>query len=157
MKRSPLKRKTALRVNHRSRKPSKTKHARRPRAFDYMAWTSRQVCIVARAGLVLHRASSSPRYDVPAIVAKHLACEGPIQVDHAGNRFTDGDGKRAFDRTCIPLCRKHHEQRTNAGGTLGQAGIFYGFTAEMVRTWSNAAIEIHQQLARAAGVKIPDC
>lgn len=166
MKRSPLKRKTPLRVN-RSKLETKrslqrtaissfgstTKHARRPRAREFMGWTARQPCMVARFFDVLHRSAGNRRM----ILEAHLTCEGPIQCDHAGNRFTDGNGKRAHDRTCIPMCRKHHEQRTNAGGTKNQAGIFFGFGAEQVRIWSNEAIKIHHNCARLAGVEIPNC
>lgn len=130
-----------------------TKHARRERGREYMAWTSRQPCMVARFWQRLHTHAGNRRL----VLEMHLCCDGPIQVDHAGNRFTDGDGTRAFDRTVIPMCRKHHEQRTNACGTPGQAGIFAGFDADMVRAWSDEAIRIHQSLARFAGIAIPDC
>lgn len=168
MKRSALKRKTPmLRISHKRRKISaaistfasslvgdgKTKHARRPRALDFMGWTKRQPCMVRQWLDELHAAAGN------RIVLRDedLWCSGLIEADHAGNRFTQGDGKRAYDWTCIPLCKKHHEQRTNAAGTRGQAGIFFGFTCEMLRSWCNEAIRIHHMRARAQGIAIPTC
>ncbi len=160
LRRTALKRKTPLRskvrlaVHHAiGAFRSTTSHARRERSPAFMGWTVRQTCMVRRFVDELHRAAGA-RQPVPA---EYLRCDGPVQADHAGNRFTDGNGKRAFDRTVIPMCRRHHEHRTNAGGTRSQAGIFYGFTCEMVRVWSNRAIEIHQRCAQLAGVEIPAC
>lgn len=38
--------------------------------------------------------------------AVHGCTTVPVEAHHAGQR---GLGKRAHDRTCIPLCRDHHE------------------------------------------------
>lgn len=148
-----LKRKTPLRAKRMARKPSTTKHARRERSPEFMGWTKRQPCIVRRFWQRLHELAGNRR----VILESDLYCDGQIQADHAGNRFTDGDGVRAHDRTTIPMCMKHHGHRTSACGTPGQAGIFAGFTAEMVRAWSNEAIRIHHELARRAGIQIPNC
>lgn len=175
VKRSPLRRKTPLRAQSSLRRAvreaavtitvdgvvmgrvkslhSGTKHSRRERAFDFMGWTKRQPCMVRRFLDELHRAAGNRIM----LLEQHVHCDGPIEADHAGNRYTQGNGTRAFDWTCIPMCRKHHRQRTDFAGTRGQAGIFFGFTCEMMRAWCNRAIEIHHALARRAGIAIPSC
>jgi len=163
MKRTPLKRYTPLRVSLPPRhgkmraaidafKMSQTKHARRPRGREFMAWTSTRCCSVARASG--WRQVLVSRYPE---LAPFERCDGPIQVDHAGCRFKQGDGTRAFDWTCIPMCRRHHEMRTNYGGQIGQAGIFYRFTKALMRAWCDALITLHHADARRAGVAIPNC
>lgn len=119
MKRTPLVRKTPLRrsklrlaVNHaigafRSsqhhgdaityalRGTKATKHARRPRGREFMGWTSRQSCMVCRFFDRLHVAA---RGNVLMLgLPQHYRCDGRIEVDHAGCRFKQGDGTRAFD------------------------------------------------------------
>ena len=155
MKRTPIRRKTGLRrnaiqraidsfkISHRSM----TKHARRPRAFDFMGWVKRQPCTVALAFEALHRHVGYTR----GVSLPDLKCEGAVEADHAGNRFRDGDGTRAFDRTCIPLCSKHHRQRTD------YRGIFSNFTSGMMRDWCDEAVRLTHGLARAAGIEIPTC
>ncbi len=76
---------------------------------DYIRWVRQQPCCLAVRG----------------------ACSGPVEADHAGPRPV---GRRADDRTCIPLCRRHHRQRTD------YRGHFYGWTAETMRAWLDARI-----------------
>lgn len=160
MKRSPLARRTPLKRTRMKlavhlfasatgtpQRKSTTKHARRERAFDFMGWVKRQRCTVAVAWQALHTHAGNGT----VIKLADLHCDGAIEADHAGNRFTDGDGTRAFDRTCIPLCSKHHRQRTD------YRGIFLGFDSRMMRSWCNEAIRLTQGLAKASGVQVPAC
>jgi len=62
-------------------------------------------------------------------------CYGNIEADHAGRR---GIGQKADDRTCIPLCRNHHRERTDFSGT------FKGWTQNGMRIWLNIMISRHQ-------------
>jgi len=50
---------------------------------DFVAWVHTQTCLAAELD----------------------PCEGRLHAHHAGER---GLGQRAHDRTCIPLCEKHH-------------------------------------------------
>jgi hypothetical protein len=70
-------------------------------------------------------------------------CDGPIEADHAGRR---GLGQKCDDRECIPLCAKHHRERTDMRGAFG------GFHAERMREWLDRRIAETQTLAREAGV-----
>ena len=146
--RSPLARRTRL-----SARSKTNSYARRPRGHDFMSWTAQQPCMVRRFFHELHAAAGRPTM----LLEQHLECEGRIEVDHAGNRFTQGNGKRAYDWTCIPLCTRHHRMRTSAAGTLGQAGIFYGYSLEALRRWCDAAIALHHANARRARIEVPTC
>ena len=44
-------------------------------------------------------------------------CHGPIEAHHAGDH---GFGRRAPDRTAIPLCAKHHRHGEDAAHKLGK-------------------------------------
>lgn len=118
-----------------------------------MGWNSRQPCFVRRFWARLHTASGA----FTTLLEQHLDCDGRIQVDHAGCRFEQGNGKRAHDWTCIPLCEGHHRMRTSWAGTLGQAGIFFGYTREAMRRWCDAAIALNHQLAGLARIEVPTC
>ena len=112
MRRTPLRRKTRLRPS------GKTKHARRPRDFGYMGWVKTQPC----AARLLE-----PTGD---------RCEGPIEADHVGGRYgADSDSR------CVPMCRKHHEDRT---GRVGGGGVFAGWSLERRRDWGAKAIAATQ-------------
>jgi hypothetical protein len=159
MRRTPLKRSSGLSVSSglsrttRLRVRGNTKHARRERGDEYMAWTSRQRCFACRFWQRLHLASGARTI----LVEDHLKCDGRIEVDHAGCRFEQGDGKRAYDWTVIPLCTRHHRMRTSWAGTLGQAGIFFGYSREAMRRWCDAAIALQHELAGKARVEVPTC
>lgn len=60
-------------------------------------------------------------------------CDGRIEADHAGERPV---GRRADDRTCIPLCMLGHRERTDF------AGAFRGFDRVHMRGW------LDEQIAR---------
>lgn len=121
MKRSPLKRKTPLRS-----RSKRTKYARRPRALGYMQWVKTQPCSVRGNG----------------------ECGGPVEADHAGAR---GIGQKAPDATCIPLCRKHHRERTDMHGCFADLG------AQAMRIWCDQQIEWTQRDARESGIEVPSC
>lgn len=73
----------------------RSRYAERRRLWVYMAWVRTQPCRlrdVAGAG----------------------QCYGGIEADHAGQK--PGMGRKAPDSTCIPLCRRHHLDRTNNDG-----------------------------------------
>ena len=165
MKRStPLQRTAALRskstLSRKTRLSPRSKtnsHALRPRGKSFMAWVSRQPCMVQFALARLHYAALGTLVAPDGLLPECAHCAGRIHVDHAGNRFTQGNGTRAHDRTCIPLCEKHHVQRTNWAGTPGQAGVFYGFSLEALRRWCDEAIRINQARAKAYGIEVPTC
>jgi hypothetical protein len=64
-----------------------TNYAKRPRDFAYMAWITCQTCAVCESQ---HKPQFSKSY-----------------AHHAGQRAF---GRKADDRTCIPLCWKHHDR-----------------------------------------------
>lgn len=125
----------------------KSKYARRPRALAYMQWVKTLPCWFY--GLAISRIEIDDAigmaYSVPAPVTR---CDGPIEADHAGDRPL---GIKAHDRTCIPLCRKHHRDRTD------YRGYFSDLSGEQMRAWCNTAIEMTQNLARWHGVEVPEC
>jgi len=118
VKRTALKRKTPLRRRTRLRPFGNTKYRRRERDVDFMLFVLTQPCAVrslARAG----------------------ACDGRVQADHAGAR---GLGVKAPDDTCIPLCMKHHGQRTD------YRGFFKNWKGPQMRAWADLAIHQIQNL-----------
>lgn len=64
-------------------------------------------------------------------------CEGAVEADHAGERPF---GRKADDDTAIPLCRKHHRERTD------YTGAFRGYTAVSMRLWCDWAISLTRAL-----------
>ncbi len=78
-------------------------------------------------------------------MARNDPCVGPVQAHHAGER---GLGQRAHDRTCIPLCLKHHQAWHDSGKP------FAGWTKEERAAWAASHIERLSKLyaERAVGV-----
>ena len=101
LQRSRLRRKTPLRS--RPRNPSK--YRSRERDTEYMLWVRRQPC---------------------AARALDPNCDGHVQADHAGRRSI---GRKADDRSCIPLCQKHHTQRASFHG------VFRSWSQATMRAW----------------------
>jgi hypothetical protein len=64
-------------------------------------------------------------------------CGGVIEADHMGDRAL---GRKADDRTCAPMCRDHHRERTDHTGT------FKHIDRETERGWRARAIERTQTL-----------
>jgi hypothetical protein len=103
---------------------TKTKHGRRERDPDRMAWTSMQPCAVA--------------VDPPANPVPHLlACSGRVEVDHAAKKVAGFRRNDEADRDVIPLCSKHHAHRT---GIVGGYGVFDFLSREARREWTDRQI-----------------
>lgn len=76
----------------------KTKYNQRPRDFAYMSWIKSQPCVVCEKLRLLNF--------------------GTIYAHHAGQR---GTGQKAADRTCIPLCWRHHDRASSTSvHTMGK-------------------------------------
>lgn len=152
MKRTPLKRKTALRRKKPmySRPKTKSSYKRRERATDYMMWVKRQPCAVRQCGTLgtqngrcircgkswLHGPSTLVAPDGRDCPDEFQDCYGEVQADHAGRR---GVGRKAADDTCIPLCRKHHDCRQSF------TGPFKGWTQVQMREWLEEQIDETQR------------
>lgn len=122
MRRSPLRR--TSRLNPRS----KTKaYARRERDVEYMRAVKGLPC-------ALHGVDGAGQ------------CSGPVEADHAGDR---GLGQKADDRTCVPLCARHHRDRTDVHG------FFATLTRDERRAWCRHAIArtTHAIACKRAGVE----
>lgn len=102
----PLKRKTPLRPR------GKGSYARRERDFDYMGQVKALPCSLAGV------AAAGP-------------CSGVVEADHMGERAAF---RKADDRTCAPLCQRHHRERTDV------RGIFATMSKEERRAWCQLAI-----------------
>jgi len=102
-----------------------TKHARRLRNFDFMRVVKQMPCCLRAQG----------------------DCEGVVEADHAGARPF---GRRAPDESCIPLCQKHHADRTLRNG------IFSGMSPLEMRVWCASKILDTQRryLAHRRGLEI---
>lgn len=59
------------------------------------------------------------------------ACLGPVEADHAGPRPL---GRKCHDRETIPLCSRHHRQRTD------YRGYFRGWDGARMRQWCDEQI-----------------
>ncbi len=64
-----------------------TRYAKRPRDFAFMAWIKFQQCIVCES--------------------QHQPNFNAVYAHHAGHRAF---ARKADDRTCIPLCWRHHDR-----------------------------------------------
>ncbi len=92
-----------------------TAHGERERDFAFMGWVKTQPCRLRE----LQDAAG--------------ACSGSgwSEADHAGAR---AGFRRADDDTCIPLCNRHHRDRTT------RRGYFAGRDWDWMRGWCDAAI-----------------
>jgi hypothetical protein len=61
-----------------------------------------------------------------AMVDPWTPCRGRVEADHAGARPL---GRKASDDTAIPLCQRHHRERTD------YSGHFKGWDAARMREW----------------------
>lgn len=118
LRRIPLRRKTWLRGRSQT-----SSYRRRPRAFAFMSFVKTLPCAAFELG----------------------TCWGRIEADHAGRR---GIGQKADDRTCIPLCTKHHRERT------GFCGDFKGWTQEQMRAWLIERIAVTQLTAALNNISL---
>ena len=110
--RKPLARRTRLKAK------GKTSHARRPRDFSYMGEVVKLPCSVYTLSSDFMR----------------VKCAGRVQVDHAFGRYRPGS-----DTETIPLCEKHHREKT---GIVGGEGFMHGWSLALRRGWLELAIAV---------------
>lgn len=108
----PLRRKT--RMKQRREKPRRSGRVRNP---AFMAWVRRQPCAV--------------RIEAPD-PNRLTPCTGRLESDHQGWR---PKGRKSNDDECVPMCKKHHAERT------AQWGCFRELDQEQLRAWGARAIE----------------
>lgn len=87
------------------------KYSQRPRDWAFISWIKSQQCI--------------------ACEARRSVSFGTVYAHHAGQRAF---GRKADDRTCIPLCWRHHDRASSASiHTLGkQFWVTYGLDRAQV-------------------------
>lgn len=76
--------------------------------------------------------------------ATSYSCDGPIDAHHAG--INKGMGRKADDDTCIPLCRKHHQ---DLECLTGVASFKLGWDKAVRRAFHEQAIEAVRDVDRA--------
>ena len=94
-----------------------TAHSERTRDFAFMGWVKTQPCRL---------------HDLPDAAGPCAGFSAWAEADHAGER---AGWRRAADDTCIPLCQRHHADRTE------RRGYFAGRDWEWMRRWCDAAID----------------
>ena len=107
------------------RKSLTKKYACRERAIDYMLAVK----------------------ELPCILSKLCECEGVVEADHAGDH---GYGQKSKDAEVIPMCTKHHRDRTDL------TGVFRYHNSMAMREWRHAAVRTIQELMVSRGWTIPD-
>lgn len=117
MRRSPLKRKAPMRRTKRSA------YARRPRDVEFMLWVKTLLCAVEE--------------EWPLFPVRPTACDGVVEADHMGQRALS---RKADDTTCVPMCTKHHRERSDHSGT------FRAMTRDQLRAWRERAMMRTQTL-----------
>jgi hypothetical protein len=118
-----LSRRTPLKRTPMRRGPGSTSYSRRPRDLEYVAAVRALPCLLSVVGpfrgmIVVDLILVGP-------------CRGPVEADHLGER---GLGQKADDRTCVPMCTRHHGDR-HAG-----CGWFRKLSKEELRRWRQFAI-----------------
>lgn len=63
---------------------------------------------------------------LPCCARELSRCEGVVEADHAGRR---GMGQKCPDEQVIPLCTKHHRERTDF------SGAFRAWDQARMRAW----------------------
>lgn len=121
-------------------KPGKPKRLRfnsyrkRQRFLDWMLWVKTQPCVISR--LATDRGGNTPSDD---------PCSGWIEADHIGARAM---GRKSHDFECLPLCKKHHDDRP------GRRGPFARLDRQDMRAWIiDELTNLHRQ---ASLVNAPD-
>lgn len=122
-----IRRRTPLRSGRK-----RSSYAKRERDTEYMLAVKRLPCAV-RANYPDSKHGATP-------------CFGRVEADHMGMRAV---GRKADDNTCVPLCWRHHHERTD------HSGSFKHLTRDELRTWRADAIErtrteVNRLLARSA-------
>lgn len=103
-------------------------YRRRPRDLEFMAWIRRLPCVVRT---------------LPPDPNRITPCSGPVEADHLGARCLS---HKADDRTCAPLCRQHHRERTD------HSGAFRSLVQVELRAWRDRVLEL---VASWAGAPAP--
>jgi len=116
MKRTPLRRKAPIRSSSK-----RSSYRRRERDYEHMAIVRRLPCSVRNWNIL----SGGPD-------SGDALCLGEVQADHMGRRTM---GMKASDDSCAPMCRKHHDHRTNF------LGFFKGFNKAAMRDFTAWAID----------------
>lgn len=93
-----------------------TAHADRERDLAFMGWVKTQRCMLAREPFAGECSGGGWSWS---------------EADHAGER---AGWRRADDATCIPLCHRHHRDRTE------RRDWFAGRPWPWMRAWCDAAI-----------------
>lgn len=112
----------------RLRARGRTSHARRPRDFDYMGRVAELPCML--------NILASQAYGV----LNPLACSGRVTVDHAFGRYHPNS-----DLESIPLCEKHHREKT---GIVGGRGFMAGWSLAQRRGWLTIAVAVTKAALR---------
>jgi len=102
-------------------------YAARPRDFAFMSWIKFQQCCVCEK--------------------LRLINFGTIYAHHAGQRAY---ARKADDRTCIPLCWRHHDRNSSTSiHTLGKRfwGIYGLDRVELIREYNERYELEHGRLA----------
>jgi len=131
----PPKERKGLRRRTRLKAKGKTSHARRPRDFDYMGKVAKLPCIVKWL-------------TIAPVNLRHL-CDGRITVDHAFGRY-----RKDADRMTIPLCEKHHREKT---GQVGGGGFMAGWSLGRRRGWLSTAVAVTREAIAAAADRERRC
>lgn len=100
-------------------------------------WMKRRRAKPRRSGRVRNRAHLIAVKMLPCCVAFLGDCNGPTEADHAGKRPL---GRKCSDLETIPLCRKHHRDRTDG------RGVFWRMAAMCLRDWCDQRIAETQRL-----------
>lgn len=123
MKRTPLKRKSALRRKA-WMKPRKSAYASRLRDTAYMLWIRSKPCAAGELFAATAHGSDS-------------GCDGRVEADHVGRRPV---GRKAEDRSCVPMCQHHHRQRDNFHGP------FKHWNQQQMREWLASLVVKYQEM-----------
>lgn len=144
MKRTALTRKTPLRRKTRLKSRGDNGYRNRTRDWAFMAWVRRQPCsarITATGGasdVVSVLTMWALGLDVvrASVDAINSPCEGRVEADHAGRK--PAGWRKAPDRTCIPMCKKHHRERDTF------SGMFRHWNGDAMRRWLDTRIAVTQ-------------
>jgi len=116
------------------RSTKRNSYARLERDFAFMTWVRKQPCIVRHAELWIDGLTDhAGLFPITATTLAKWPCYGEVQADHLGDRAM---GRKADDSTCGPICRTHHDQRTNGWG------LFFGWVRDRKRLFRELAMEI---------------
>lgn len=108
-----------------------------PKPLARHTWMPRKRKTPRRSGRVRDQAHLIAVKMLPCCVAFLGDCAGPTEADHAGKRPL---GRKCSDLETIPLCQKHHRDRTDG------RGVFWKMAAMFMRDWCDQRIAETQKL-----------